>query len=128
MQVTGEMYPTRYRAQCMSLSTGSNWIWNFLIAFFTPFITGAIDFRYGYVFAACCLAASFTVYFFLLETQGKTLEEIDAMYIAGVKPWKSAKYIAQDDQERFKPGSLGSPQSSKEGGIAGREEAEYAGA
>jgi len=35
----------------MALSTASNWLWNFLLAFFTPFITEAIDFRYGYVFA-----------------------------------------------------------------------------
>ena len=78
--VTGELYPSRYRAQCMSLSTASNWVWNFLLAFFTPFITSAIDFRYGYVFAGCCAAASFTVYFFLLEGSGRTLEEIDSMY------------------------------------------------
>ena len=78
--VTGELYPSRYRAQCMSLSTASNWIWNFLIAFFTPFITSSIDFRYGYVFAACCFTASVTVYFFLLEGQGRTLEEMDTMY------------------------------------------------
>lgn len=69
-----------------------------MIAFFTPFITGAIDFRYGYVFAACCLVASFTVYFFLLETQRKTLEEIDTMYILGVKPWNSSKYVPENGQ------------------------------
>lgn len=83
----------------MSISTASNWVWNFLIAFFTPFITGAIDFRYGYVFAACCLTAAITVYFFLLETQRKTLEEIDTMYILGVKPWKSSKYMPEERQD-----------------------------
>lgn len=83
----------------MSISTASNWVWNFLIAFFTPFITGAIDFRYGYVFAACCLAAAVTVHLFLLETQRKTLEEIDTMYILGVKPWKSSKYVPEERQD-----------------------------
>ena len=94
--VTGELFPSRYRAVCMSMSTASNWLWNFLIAFFTPFITSAIDFRYGYVFAACCAAASITVYFFLLESQGRTLEQIDSMYIAHVKPWESGKYVPGD--------------------------------
>lgn len=97
--VTGEMFPSRYRAQCMSLSTASNWIWNFLIAFFTQLITESIDFRYGYVFAACCLAASITVYFSLLETQGRTLEEIDMMYVLGVRPWNSAKYIPESRED-----------------------------
>ena len=47
--IAGELYPSRYRAKGMALSTASNWVWNFLLAFFTPFITGDIDFRYGYV-------------------------------------------------------------------------------
>jgi len=97
--VTGELYPSRYRAQCMSMSTASNWIWNFLIAFFTPFITNAIDFRYGYVFAACCGTASVVVYFFLLEAQGKSLEEVDNMYRLHVKPWKSKNYVPEAQQE-----------------------------
>jgi hypothetical protein len=67
----GETFPTRTRARQGALSTASNWcvaqffftlvgvffngyifrLWNFLIAFFTPFITSAIQFRYGFVFA-----------------------------------------------------------------------------
>lgn len=87
-----EMYPAKYRAQAMSLATASNWTWNFLLAFFTPFITGAIDFRYGYVFASCCLTATVVVFVFLPESQGKTLEEVDFMYREKVKPWKSRGY------------------------------------
>jgi SP family sugar:H+ symporter-like MFS transporter len=65
----GETFPTRTRAKQGALSTASNWygflvpcygvpgihssnrLWNFLLAFFTPFIVSAIDFRYGFVFA-----------------------------------------------------------------------------
>lgn len=91
--VQAEIFPSRYRATAMALSTASNWTWNFLIAFFTPFITSAIDFRYGYVFAGCNFLAAIIVYFFLNEGQGKTLEEIDTMYIQRVPPWKSAGVV-----------------------------------
>lgn len=47
----GETFPTRTRAKQGALSTASNWTWNFLLAFFTPFIVSAIQFRYGFVFA-----------------------------------------------------------------------------
>ncbi|KAF2085877.1 general substrate transporter [Saccharata proteae CBS 121410] len=97
--VVGEIYPTRYRAKCMGLATASNWTWNFLISFFTPFITGAIDYRYGYVFAACCFAAIFVIYFFMCESQGRSLEEIDTMYVFGVKPWHSAKWQPPEGEE-----------------------------
>ena len=88
----------------MAIATASNWTWNFLLAFFTPFIISAIDFRYGYVFAACNLAGGLLVYFFVIEGQGRTLEEIDTMYLLGVKPWKSSSWVAPppDEIERIR--------------------------
>lgn len=83
----------------MALSTASNWLWNFLLAFFTPFITGAIDFRYGYVFAGTNVIGGLLVYFFVIEGQGRTLEEIDTMYLMGVKPWESAKWVVPSLEE-----------------------------
>ncbi|KAF2122876.1 MFS monosaccharide transporter-like protein [Lophiotrema nucula] len=97
--ICGELYPSRYRAKAMALSTASNWFWNFLLAFFTPFITSAIDFRYGYVFASCNVLAGIGIYFFVIEGQGRTLEEIDTMYLMGVKPWESAKFVLPDLEE-----------------------------
>lgn len=90
--VIGEMFPYKYRAIAMAMATSANWFWNFMLAFFTPFITGDIDYLYGFVFAGCNLAAAFIVYFFLMESSGRTLEEVDQMYIMGVPVRKSAKY------------------------------------
>ncbi len=73
--VMGELYPSQYRAVSIGLATSANWIWNFLISFFTPFITSSIDYRYGYVFAACCFTGSVVV-FFLCESSGRTLEKL----------------------------------------------------
>jgi len=97
--IVGELFPSHYRARSMALVTSSNWTWNFLIALFTPFITKAIQFKYGYVFAGCNFAAVLIVYFFVCETQGRSLEEIDTMYISKVKPWKSSKWIAPAAEE-----------------------------
>ncbi|GJN70999.1 hexose transporter hxt1 [Purpureocillium lilacinum] len=87
--IQAELFPSRYRAKGMALGTASNWIWNFCIGFFTPFIVKAIDYSYGYVFAGCNFVAALLVYFFVVEGQGRTLEEIDTMYLEGVKPWRS---------------------------------------
>jgi SP family sugar:H+ symporter-like MFS transporter len=90
--IIAELYPSQYRARAMSLATASNWLWNFLLAFFTPFITGDIDFLFGYVFAGCLFVAAGLVYVAVIEGQGRTLEEIDTMYLMKVKPWKSSKF------------------------------------
>jgi SP family sugar:H+ symporter-like MFS transporter len=72
---------------------------NIILAFFTPFITSDIDFRYGYVFAACNFVGALLVYFFVIEGQGRTLEQIDTMYILKVTPWKSSKWVAPSPHE-----------------------------
>lgn len=107
--ICGEMYPARYRAVCIGLATAANWTWNFLISFFTPFISSSIDFAYGYVFAGCCFAAVLVVFFFVNETQGRTLEEVDTMYVLHVKPWKSASWTPPEGIVRDLHGPPASP-------------------
>ena len=102
--IVSELYPTRYRSKAMAIATASNWLWNFLISFFTPFITSAIDFAYGYVFAGCLFVAVLTVYFFVLEGKGKTLEEMDMMYIMRVRPWRSSRWVPPPPEERVTTG------------------------
>lgn len=110
--IIAEIYPSQYRARAMSLATASNWLWNFLLAFFTPFIVSAIDFRFGYVFAVCLFLAAGLVYFGVIEGQGRTLEEIDTMYLLKIKPWKSSKFVFPADPSELR----GSFDKTAEGG------------
>lgn len=91
--IVSETYPLRIRAKGMSVATAANWLWGFLISFFTPFITSAIHFYYGFVFAGCLIFSFFYVYFFVFETKGLTLEEVDLLYASGVKPWQSGSWV-----------------------------------
>lgn len=91
--LNSETFPLRVKAKAMALAQGSNWIWGFLIGFFTPYITGAIDFNYGYVFFGCLLFSYVYVFFFVPETKGLTLEEVNIMWEEGVLPWKSASWV-----------------------------------
>ncbi|KAG9095575.1 hexose transporter hxt1, partial [Ceratobasidium sp. 370] len=86
----GETFPTRTRAKQGALATASNWIWNFLIAFFTPLITRRIKYRYGFIFASCNLLGAIVVFFFLYESSSLSLEAVDVLYNdPEVKPWTS---------------------------------------
>ncbi|RDA83252.1 hypothetical protein CP532_4504 [Ophiocordyceps camponoti-leonardi (nom. inval.)] len=97
--IQAELFPSRFRAKGMAMSTASNWIWNFCIGFFTPFIFDAIGFEYGYVFAACNFVAALLVFFCVIEGKNRTLEEVDTMYVEHVKPWKSTEWKAPSAQE-----------------------------
>ena len=71
-------------------------IWNFLLAFFTPFITDAIHYSYGFVFAGCNLAGAIVVYFFLYESSDLSLESVDMMYCdPRCKPWTSRRWAPE---------------------------------
>lgn len=95
--VTAELYPAKYRAPAMAIATASNWLWNFLMSFFTRFITDAIGYLYGLVFAGCCLVLVLIVFFFLVESKDRSLEEIDTMYLLHVNPITSSKWDGGGD-------------------------------
>ena len=91
--VVSETFPLRIKSKAMSIATAANWFWGFLIGFFTPFITGAINFYYGYVFMGCLVFMFFYVLLVVPETKGLTLEEVNTMWEEGVLPWKSASWV-----------------------------------
>ncbi|CCH58140.1 hypothetical protein TBLA_0A03400 [Henningerozyma blattae CBS 6284] len=91
--IISESFPLRVKTKGMALGTVSNQMWNFAIGFFTPFITGAINFYYGYVFLGCLVFAWFYVFFFVPETKGLVLEDVNVMWEEGVLPWKSASWV-----------------------------------
>ncbi|KAF0267491.1 hypothetical protein FOG48_03497 [Hanseniaspora uvarum] len=106
--ICAETYPLRVKSKCMAIATGANWMWGFAISFFTPFITSAIHFSYGYVFMGCLVFMTFYVFFTVPETKGLTLEEVNEMWLDGVLPWKSSSWVpsarrnAEYDNEALK--------------------------
>lgn len=78
--VVSETYPLRTRSKGMALATAANWIWGFIIAFFTPSIISVLRFSYGYVFMGFTFAALIFVYFLVPETENLTLENIEELY------------------------------------------------
>ncbi|QUC17530.1 uncharacterized protein UV8b_01771 [Ustilaginoidea virens] len=102
--VNSELYPLRYRSVCMGLATASNWLWNFLISFFTRFITDKIGYLYGLVFAGCCSALVLIVFFFVIESKDRSLEEIDAMYVHKVNPIQSGHSTGHWNWDEYRQG------------------------
>lgn len=90
----GESFSRRTRAKQASIATLSNWVWNFLIAYFSTPIADSISFKYGFVFAGAnflnCIIAALFVY----ESADLTLEQIDDMYgDMSLKAWQSTKWL-----------------------------------
>jgi sugar porter (SP) family MFS transporter len=76
--ILSEMFPTSIRARGMAIGTFSHWIFNFIISLLFP-VTVA-KFGVGWVFSFFFAATTLSFFFYkfaLIETKGKSLEEIE---------------------------------------------------
>ncbi|GAA6012729.1 hypothetical protein JCM10207_005340 [Rhodosporidiobolus poonsookiae] len=84
--VTGEIYPTATRGKQMSMSTASNWLFNFGIGYATPYLVNTGPGNAGlksnvfWIWGGVSLVAIFFVYFVIPETKGLSLEQVDILY------------------------------------------------
>ncbi|CAN9198159.1 unnamed protein product [Alternaria alternata] len=92
----GEIFPLPIRAKGVALSTASNWFWNFVIGFITPYM---VDETYGnmkakvfFVWGATCTVCVLFAYFLVPETKGLSLEQVDRM-LEETTPRMSKKWI-----------------------------------
>lgn len=98
--VCAEIFPLGIRAKGMSLSTASNWLWNFGIGYATPYLVDEGPGRAGlaskvfWIWTATCFCCAIFAYFFVYETKGLSLEEVDVLYQQTI-PLKSAKMNAE---------------------------------
>ncbi|KAH7313560.1 regulator of conidiation [Stachybotrys elegans] len=93
--VTSEIYPLKVRAKAMSVSTASNWLLNFGIAYSTPFMVGEgpgngnFGSRIFFIWGTFCIIAVAFVWCMVYETSKISLEQIDEMYERVHHAWQS---------------------------------------
>ncbi|KAK7729989.1 hypothetical protein SLS53_009104 [Cytospora paraplurivora] len=75
-----EIFPNSLRAKGNALCTASLWISNFIVAQVTPPINTAISWGLYIILAAVNVVAFFFVRYCLVETRGKTLEEMAHLF------------------------------------------------
>ncbi|KAJ7729417.1 hypothetical protein B0H14DRAFT_2351007, partial [Mycena olivaceomarginata] len=76
-----------------SLSVASNWLWNFGIGYATPYLvdvstkgqpngvaTAGLGVKVFFIWGSTCLRCLVFTYFFIPETKGLSLEQIDLLY------------------------------------------------
>lgn len=78
-----EMFPTNIRARGSAIGSFSHWFFNVIITFIFPIALSSIG--GGYAFLFFCFATIFSLFFYkyaLIETKGKSLEEIEKLVLS----------------------------------------------
>ncbi|KAF8603793.1 general substrate transporter [Ceratobasidium sp. AG-I] len=84
--VTGEIFPLNLRAKAMSMSTASNWLWNFGIGYATPYLVNSgpgnanLGVKVFFIWGGTCVGCFLFTFFLIPETKGLSLEQIDILY------------------------------------------------
>ncbi|KAI1180816.1 general substrate transporter [Nemania sp. FL0916] len=95
----GEIFPLPMRARGVALSTASNWLWNFIIGLITPYMVdkdkGNLGAKVFYIWGSLCATALAYTWYFVPETKGLTLEQVDEM-LKKSTPRTSARWTPHD--------------------------------
>ncbi|KAI8644184.1 general substrate transporter [Parasitella parasitica] len=75
-----EIYPLRVRALAVSLSTASNWLFNWILNFVVPLMMERLHYGLYLLFAAFNFLMALHVFIAYPETKGYTLEEMDVVF------------------------------------------------
>ncbi|THV03362.1 general substrate transporter [Dendrothele bispora CBS 962.96] len=76
-----EINPNAIRTNANAISTQTNWIWNFAVVMWTPPMLNGIRGFGTFMFFGCINLCFFPIiYFFYVETKGRSLEEIDVVF------------------------------------------------
>jgi MFS transporter, SP family, sugar:H+ symporter len=143
--ITGEIFPLNVRAKAMSLSTASNWLWNFAIAYASahfssihvfgkfsshlvaPYMVDSgpgnanLGSKVFYIWGTTCCCCIIFAYFCIPETKGLSLEQIDLLY-QNVIPVHSVAYRKQLLVEGTElSGTSAGPVSKKDDDMASSE-------
>ena len=82
-----EVAPLGIRHKVTAMSAATGWLFNFMVAEVSPTAFANISWRYNIVYAATSVAGLLAIYFFFPETKGRSLEEIDEIFILSKTPF-----------------------------------------
>jgi SP family sugar:H+ symporter-like MFS transporter len=89
----------KVRAKSLSMTTASNWLLNWAIAYSTPYLVNYgpgnanLQSKIFFIWGGCCFICIAFVYFMIYETKGLTLEQVDELYAEVSVASQSVKWV-----------------------------------
>ncbi|SPO05570.1 related to quinate transport protein [Cephalotrichum gorgonifer] len=95
----GEMFPNRIRESGVAIGMATQWLFNFAFSFITPHAVQNLGWKTFLMFAIFNFSLVAYVYIFILETKGRSLEEMESLFAEKFKRWLPA--VESSDTEAF---------------------------
>ncbi|KAJ1664583.1 hypothetical protein IW140_005017 [Coemansia sp. RSA 1813] len=92
-----EIFPMHIRSKANSITTASNWLFNFVIGLVAPILMKRITWGLDLIFAIIMFAAVAIIYLFYPETKNRSLEDMEVIFTGSVWAHRDQKRIAEYD-------------------------------
>lgn len=107
---SAEIQPLRVRNKATAVGVLAHWLSNFVVVMVTPVGLDAVGGNYFWVWAAACLLFVPLTYVFGVETAGRSLEQVDMMFMRAPRVCMGLseehteviRATAADEERRFK--------------------------
>lgn len=88
-----EIFPIDIRMLCVAITTADQWLWSFVISRTTPYMITSLGYGTYMFFGTLMVLMCFWAFFFIPETKGLTLEDMDQLFSGSMSKavWKSLK-------------------------------------
>lgn len=94
--VTTELPALRLRDRSQRVASMTNIATNLVVTFVVPYMLKALASQVGFIFGALSVLAGVFVYFCVPECKGRSLEEVDRMFLDGIKVREFRNYPKMD--------------------------------
>lgn len=79
--LVAEMFPNQIRGQAVALASFTQWVFNFLVVLLFPYVLDTLGGSLTFLFLAAMAISQLAIsWFFIRETKGKSLEEIESLW------------------------------------------------
>ncbi|KAL6451534.1 ecdD Major facilitator-type transporter ecdD [Candida maltosa Xu316] len=100
--VVAEMFALNVRQKSIAMGTASNWLWNFGIAYATPYMvdsgpgSAGLGSKVFFIWSGCNFIGGLFVFLMVYETKGLTLEQVDELFMKVDHAWQSKGFVPSE--------------------------------
>lgn len=95
---SADIFPTRTRHYGMAVASGSQWLWNFVVAKVTPNLITDLGFKIFFMFATINIGAMAVFSLIIPETKGRSLEDMDIIFGSTTQEQRTANIAARENE------------------------------